>query len=306
MKGQQSAKVIPVCPTGDMNVCKLLLGNPFSHYRATLLFLPQMSTSCCHRRKSPREDRPSHQALSCGDNERLLQSIKGSLRNFRSDQSRWSATTIGLRWAALPHRGLNPRELTKDARGRCAAGTQEVPDSYDGRESPLGAINHACEIHFFVTTFCLFGFTTIKESFKTFARERKGIKQIAAFFFSFNEKLVICKSQTKDEQHQDSLRWPKRGRFSRLDGGWAVEDMLLLGSSWVSFLSFLFSLKTVFRGRKKNNDSSVFNLQVVRKEETMTLKQVPLFSFLSASGCMNAKNNWRRTNRPRATFNYKI
>lgn len=37
MKGQQSAKVIPVCPTGDMNVCKLLPGNPFSHYRATLL-----------------------------------------------------------------------------------------------------------------------------------------------------------------------------------------------------------------------------------------------------------------------------
>lgn len=146
-------------------------------------FLPQMSTSCCHRRKSPREDRPSHQALSCGDNERLLQSIKGLLRNFRSDQSRWSATTIGLRWAALPHRGLNPRELTKDARGRCAAATQEVPDSYDGRESPFGAINHTREIHFFCDYFLPLWFHHRKRKFQNFCKRKKRHKANCNFFF---------------------------------------------------------------------------------------------------------------------------
>lgn len=205
-------------------------------------FLPQMSTSCCHRRKSPREDRPSHEALSCGDNERLLQSIKGLLRNFRSDQSRWSATTIGLRWAALPHQGLNPQELTKDTRGRCAAGTQEVPDSYDGRESPFGAVNHTHEIHFLwlLSAFYFLWFRHHKKKFQNFCKRKKRPKANCSFFL-FNEKLVICKSQMKDEQHQDGLRWPKRGRFSRLDGGWAVEDMLLLWSSGFSFLSFFFS-----------------------------------------------------------------
>lgn len=142
---------------------------------------------------------------------------------------------------------------------------------------------------FFVTTFCRFGFTTIKESFKTFARERKGIKQIAAFFYSMRN-WWLCKSQMKDEQHQDSLRWPKRGRFSRLDGGWAVEDMLLLGSSWVSFLSFfLFLSKLYLGGEKKNNDSSVFNLQIVRKRKQWPWSKFLFFSFLSVSGCMNAR-----------------
>lgn len=108
-------------------------------------FMPQMSTSCCRRRKSPQEDGLSHQAVSCGDNEWLLQSIKSLLRNFRSGQSRWSATTIALRWATLPHQGLNPPELTKDTRGRCA---QEVPGSYDGWQSPFGALNQILEMHF--------------------------------------------------------------------------------------------------------------------------------------------------------------
>lgn len=183
MQGQQSAKVIPVCPTGDMNVCKLLLGNPFSHYRATLLFLPQMSTSCCHMRKSPREDRPSHQALSCGDNERLLQSIKGSLRNFRSDQSRWSATTIGLRWAALPHRGLNPRELTKDTRGRCAAGTQEVPVTVTTDEKVPSPRSITLVKYIFCDYLVPLWFHHHKRKFQNFCKRKKRHKANCSFFF---------------------------------------------------------------------------------------------------------------------------
>lgn len=59
--------------------------------------------------------------------------------------------------------------------------------------------------------------------------------------FSFTQTLVIGKSQMKDERHQDGLCWLKHGRFSGLDGGWAVEDILLLGYSCVSFLFFFYS-----------------------------------------------------------------
>lgn len=173
MKGQQSAKVIPVCPTGDMNVCKLLHGNPFSHYRATLLFLPQMSTSCCHRRKRLQEDGPSHQAVSCGDNEWLLQSIKSLLRNFRSDHSRWSVTTIALRWATLPHQGLNPRELTKDT-PHGADGPGSAWHLWWMSKSLRHDQSHSWNKYFATTT-------TIKESIKTFATKRKSAKQIAFF-----------------------------------------------------------------------------------------------------------------------------
>lgn len=110
-------------------------------------------------------------------------------------------------------------------------------------------------MEYIFVTFCRFGFTTIKESFKTFAREQKSIKQIAKIFL-FTEKLVICKSQIKDEQ--DGLCWPKRGRFSGQDGGWAVEEVLLLGSSRVSFLSFFSSQNCIWR-REKQTMSSVYS-----------------------------------------------
>lgn len=70
-------------------------------------------------------------------------------------------------------------------------------------------------MEYIFVTFCRFGSTTIKESFKTFAREKKR----HLLFLLFTEKLVICKSQMKDEQHQDDLCWPERGRFSGQDGG---------------------------------------------------------------------------------------
>lgn len=211
-----------------------------------------MSTSCCCRRKSPREDGPSHQAASCGDNEWLLQSIKGLLRNFRSDQSRWSATTIALRWAALPHQGLNPPQLTKDTRGRCA---QEVPDSCDGWQSPSAALSQIHEMKFFC-----FGFATIKESFKTFVTKRKSAKQIAAFF-SFTETL-IGKSQMEDERHRDGLCWPC------LVGsvGWLEdEELKMYFLRGTAVFHFLFLLSKLCLGERTNNDSSVFNLQIAQK-----------------------------------------
>lgn len=118
-----------------------------------------------------------------------------------------------------------------------------------------------------------FGFATIKESFKTFARERKGTKQIAAFFYSMRNWWSV-----NHRWRMSSIKAACVGPNVEGSVGWMEDEQLKIcffcgPAGFHVFLSF--SLKTVFRGRKKNNDSRVFNLQIVRKR-----KQWPWSKFL--------------------------
>lgn len=96
--------VIPVCPTGAMNVCKELHDNPFSNYWATLLFCHkcQPHVATVHKRMA----RVIRLCPAGTMNDFCIK--QGLLRNFTSDRSRWWATTIALLWATLLHQGLRP------------------------------------------------------------------------------------------------------------------------------------------------------------------------------------------------------